>query len=68
MHGTGEHMNNIHKNCFAYQSNSLNGCAALKELYCRNEECKFYKTERDGKYPNQLKKNLVTKSEVKKNE
>lgn len=47
-------MSYIHKNCFAYQSDSLNGCAALKELYCRNESCKFYKTDRDGKYPNPL--------------
>lgn len=46
----------IHKNCFAYQSDCTNGCAALKELYCRNENCKFYKTSRDGKYPDKIQK------------
>lgn len=48
-------MNAIHKNCFAYQSDSLNGCAALKELYCRNEECKFFKLKRDGNYHHKTK-------------
>lgn len=56
-------MNKIHKNCFAYQSNSQNGCAALKELYCRNEECKFFKLTRDGKYPHKSQNNA--KKEIK---
>lgn len=47
-------MNQIHKDCFAYQNSSANGCAILKELYCLKENCKFYKTDRDGKYQHQL--------------
>lgn len=30
-------------------------CGALKELYCSNEDCKFYKTEQDYN-PNGAKK------------
>jgi hypothetical protein len=33
----------IKKDCFAYNEEKRE-CAALKELYCYNEECKFYKT------------------------
>lgn len=44
-------MSNIHKDCFGYGDN---GCTILKELFCKNENCKFYKTDRDGKYPNPL--------------
>lgn len=47
-------MNQIRKDCFAYQDSSTNGCGILKELYCTKENCKFYKTDRNGKYPNQL--------------
>ncbi len=36
------------KDCFAYKLTNKNGilnekCKALKEMYCRREECKFYK-------------------------
>lgn len=41
----------IHKNCFAYASADENGCNALKRLFCKTENCKFFKTEREGKYP-----------------
>lgn len=44
-------MNNIHKDCFGYQSSNDTGCTILKHLYCKTGECKFYKTDRDGKYP-----------------
>lgn len=47
-------MNNIHKDCFAYQDGSVKGCSILKELYCKSGQCKFYKTDRNGKYPGQL--------------
>ncbi len=31
--------------CFAYSNkNGCEGCKALKELYCKNEDCKFYKS------------------------
>lgn len=32
----------IKKDCFAYDTKHKY-CDILKELYCRNEECKFYK-------------------------
>lgn len=38
----------LHKDCFAYCDN---GCNALKQLFCKFEKCKFYKTNREGKYP-----------------
>lgn len=41
----------LHKDCFAYSKNFESGCSALKRLYCKEEVCKFYKTEREGKYP-----------------
>lgn len=44
-------MEQIKKDCFAYSKNSECGCSALKRLYCKEEHCKFYKTERNGKYP-----------------
>lgn len=33
----------IRKNCFAYANYSDDGCNALNRLYCRTENCKFYK-------------------------
>lgn len=44
-------MEQIKKDCFAYLKNSESGCSALKRLYCKEEVCKFYKIEREGKYP-----------------
>lgn len=37
----------IKKDCFAYKKTpgSVQSCAALRELYCRYENCKFYKKE-----------------------
>ena len=38
----------IKPDCFAFKSNNLyNGCNALDKLYCRREECKFYKTKEE---------------------
>lgn len=32
------------RDCFAYtERNGHRGCKSLKDLYCKNEECKFYK-------------------------
>lgn len=32
------------KDCFAYNDKAaVPGCNALTDLYCRKEECKFYK-------------------------
>lgn len=34
----------IKKDCFAFiEKNRHQGCRALNKLYCKNEECKFYK-------------------------
>jgi hypothetical protein len=34
----------VRKDCFAYQTkDGREDCTALKELYCRNEQCSFYK-------------------------
>lgn len=41
----------LHKDCFAYCDN---GCNALKQLFCKFEKCKFYKINREGKYPSQV--------------
>lgn len=36
----------IKTDCFAFKSNnSYNGCNALDRLYCRIEDCKFYKNK-----------------------
>lgn len=35
----------VKKDCFAYcKIGTLEKCNALKFLYCKQEECKFYKT------------------------
>ena len=44
----------IHKNCFAFSSTDDNGCNALKHLFCKTENCKFFKTEREEKYKTQI--------------
>lgn len=40
----------LHKDCFAFCSDTERGCAALNELICKKKDCKFYKTDCDGKY------------------
>lgn len=40
----------VRKNCFAYCKrrffdSEYEDCVILKNLYCRNEECKFFKTQ-----------------------
>lgn len=39
----------VKKDCFAYRKKTEDSgfCVALKELYCRCEECKFYKNKVD---------------------
>lgn len=39
----------VKKDCFAYRNKTEDSgfCVALKELYCRCEECKFYKNKVD---------------------
>ena len=37
--------------CFAYSSPRDDGCSALNKLYCKFEKCKFYKPDRNGRYP-----------------
>lgn len=34
--------NGVKEDCFAYKNKT---CSALNELYCKKEECKFYKTD-----------------------
>lgn len=31
--------------CFAYEPKKKQGCKAMKMLYCRHEECSFFKTK-----------------------
>ena len=34
----------VKRDCFAYKKKgSVEKCAALKDLYCKNEKCGFYK-------------------------
>ena len=34
------------KDCFGYkEKNGHSGCRSLKKLYCKREECKFYKND-----------------------
>lgn len=35
----------IKNDCFAFIVDKINGCKILDCLYCRFEECKFYKTK-----------------------
>lgn len=41
----------VHKDCFAFVSDTEKGCNILEKLYCKFSNCKFYKTDRDGDYP-----------------
>lgn len=38
----------VKRDCFAYREKTeyLGYCTALRELYCRCEECKFYKNRK----------------------
>lgn len=38
-------MAEVKKDCFGYDK-KRNKCKALNSLYCQNEECKFYKTDK----------------------
>ena len=35
----------VHKDCFAFVSDTEKGCNILKKLYCKFSNCKFYKTK-----------------------
>ena len=36
----------INRDCFAFkEKGGHQGCRALKDLYCKNEECRFYKSK-----------------------
>lgn len=38
----------IKEDCFSYvEKNKHQGCKALKELYCKQEKCKFYKSKEE---------------------
>lgn len=38
----------MNKDCFAFvEKNGHQGCRALNDLYCKKEECKFYKSRED---------------------
>lgn len=38
----------IKYDCFAFKSdNPYDGCSALDKLYCRREQCKFYKNKKN---------------------
>ena len=39
----------IRHECFAYDK-ATNSCNALNQLYCRKEECKFFKTANERCY------------------
>lgn len=39
-------MAEVKKDCFGYDKVRKNACRALTSLYCANEECKFYKTDK----------------------
>ena len=39
-------MSEIKKDCFGYDKVRKNACRILNELYCKKEECKFYKSEK----------------------
>lgn len=39
-------MAEVKRDCFAYNKGSYSKpCIALDDLYCKKEECKFYKTK-----------------------
>lgn len=45
-----ENKGKIKKDCFGYkEKGGIPGCTALKELYCRKEECVFYKQSKNRK-------------------
>lgn len=53
----------IKKDCYAYNQKK-NDCNVLKELYCRKEECSFYKSNkelnrREDKYMNVIPKKII---------
>ena len=41
-------MQKVKEDCFAYDKKK-NKCIALKELECKNKECKFYKNKDSDK-------------------
>lgn len=54
--------------CYAYVKNDkYNGCFALKELYCRNEQCRFYQKRMEAKKKYLGSYSLTTASLIAKN-
>lgn len=44
----------LHKDCFAFSSDNEKGCTILKKLYCKGENCKFYKRYREDRYSTEI--------------
>lgn len=44
----------VKKDCFAY-GRLNNKCSILIDTYCKNEECKFYKTKREYEKGREIK-------------
>ncbi|MGN1301796.1 MAG: hypothetical protein ACI4U9_04680 [Clostridia bacterium] len=56
------------KDCFAYVSESkTGGCFSLNELYCRNENCKFYQKKELAKKRYLDSYSLITAQTIGKN-
>lgn len=46
----------VHTDCFAYTcKNGVEGCMALNKLYCKKEECRFFKNDID---PRQIERSI----------
>ena len=39
----------VKNDCFAFIADKINGCKILDCLYCRFEDCKFYKPKTNNK-------------------
>lgn len=56
----------IKKDCFAYDK-VRNSCKALKELYCRFEDCNFYKTSEQRCRECKSRRTNITCEDCKRN-
>lgn len=64
-----ENKGKIKKDCFGYkEKGGIPGCTALKELYCRKEECVFYKQTKTGKSKHISRQRLVGQDALKEGE
>lgn len=56
------------KDCFGYISeDKYKGCFALKELYCKKENCRFYQERQQAKKKYLDNYSLFTAMNIKKN-